>query len=377
MNRDEVIQRYHELSELIDSYEYRPCPCEDYKEIRLRYFGGGRHYVYQCTLCGEQRGGSLKSNDALKLLNGVELKEFDPKLAEMVRNRNSLKAKEVAAIHKEMWDLERLLSVKKENYYHALSPDVNFIDEYQATRKKLEKSLDAIKEELIDSLGEEVAARYLTNAIVSIRKKQYLENVKSTDRFTCEDELKRWLVKYLSEDFDLFPEVCGYHQFENVNVRIDFIAFPKKHLIDKGFCAEPFGIEVKYFNQENGFTRKTSRGFWQAISYNDCWFDLNGHSTKLKFSLLFSNLAFEAEMKLVRNYGYNNENDVMEWIGMLHLANHANVGLLGVYGDKHNCLSWAIKFAGGVYFSASKRPDKIDFRLSNSNVINKVRIGNF
>lgn len=373
MNREEVIQRYLELNELIVDYEYRPCPCEAHKEIRLRSFGGGTHYVYQCTLCGEQRGGSLKKSDALNILDGSEPKIFDPKLAEIIRDSISLRVKEGVNIRKEINDLERKLSGEDESV-HGNS---NFFEEYTENKKKLEKSLAAIKDELIENVGEEFAVRLLTDAIVTIRKKQYLVKVQSTDRFSCEEELKRWLVKYLSEDFDIFPEVWGHHQFENVNVRIDFVAFPKQHLVDKGFCAEPFGVEVKYFSQENGFTRKTSRGFWQTISYNDCWFDLNGHKKKLKFSLLFSNLAFESEMRLVRNYGYNTENDLMEWKGMLHLANHANVGLLGVYGDKNSCLSWAIKFAGGVYFSASKRPGQIDFRLSNPNVINNVRIGNF
>lgn len=370
MNRDEAIQRYHELKELTVDYEYRPCPCEEHKEIRLRSFGSGKHYVYQCTLCGEQRGGSLKKIDALSLLGGSDPNNFDPKLGEIMRERNSLRIDTGIKIHQELRDLERQLS----GNYHE---NPSFMEEYASNKKKFEESLTEITDKLIENCGEELAIRLLTSATVSIRKKQYLVNAQSTNRFTCEDELKQWFIKYLSEDFDIYPEVWGHHQFENVNVRIDYVVFPKQHLIDKGFCAEPFGVEVKYFNQENGFTRKTSRGFWQTISYNDCWFDLNGHKRKLKFSLLFSNLAFEAEMKLVRNYGYNTENDLMEWKGMLHLANHANVGLLGVYGDKNSCLSWAIKFAGGVYFSVNKRPNQIDFKLSNPNVINNVRIGNF
>ena len=36
--------------------ELKPHNCDDHKELRIRHFGGGKHYVYQCQVCGWQRG---------------------------------------------------------------------------------------------------------------------------------------------------------------------------------------------------------------------------------------------------------------------------------------------------------------------------------
>ncbi|MFP3458515.1 hypothetical protein R0J89_19900, partial [Psychrobacter sp. SIMBA_152] len=59
-----------------------PCNCEMHKEIKTREFGGGTHYVYQCNKLGEQRGGSLKKIDAIKMLNGKKPKVFDSNIEE-------------------------------------------------------------------------------------------------------------------------------------------------------------------------------------------------------------------------------------------------------------------------------------------------------
>ena len=169
----------------------------------------------------------------------------------------------------------------------------------------------------------------------------------------------------------------GVHLAENVNVRIDFILYPKPHLVEEGFVEEPFGVEVKYFKQEDGFTHKTSRGIWQTISYNDCQFTLNGQQFKTKFCLLFSNLSFSSESALIKNLGHEWENDQIEWKGMLHVANHARVGTLAIRGDKTSLTGWGINFAGGTYFVRGPHHDGRQYRLSNVDMINKIRIGNF
>ncbi|WP_460751494.1 hypothetical protein [Marinomonas epiphytica] len=217
----------------------------------------------------------------------------------------------------------------------------------------------------------------LIQQTVSRKKRRYAERQAATERFTDEKELKAWLVEHFSRDFHIYKEVPGIHLAEKVNVRIDFVLYPKPHLIEEGFIEEPFGIEVKYFKQESGFTHKTSRGIWQAISYNDCLFNLNSHEFKTKFCLLFSNLSFSAETALIKNLGYEGENDQMEWSGMLHVANHARVGVLSVSGDKELMKGWVMRFAGGTYFSSSSYNNEVSYRHSNPNTINKVRIGNF
>ena len=62
---------------------------------------------------------------------------------------------------------------------------------------------------------------------------------------------------------------------------------------------------------------------------------------------------------------------------MIHVANHARVGTLSINGDKQGLTGWGIRFAGGTYFVRSAYNDETTYRLSNSDTINKMRIGNF
>ncbi len=53
------------------------------------------------------------------------------------------------------------------------------------------------------------------------------------------------IQKILGADFELLPEVNGRNMVEERKVRIDFLAYPKKHLIENGFDNRVFGIEAK------------------------------------------------------------------------------------------------------------------------------------
>ena len=256
----------------------------------------------------------------------------------------------------------------------------DFESTYKEEQQKLERAnskLSELLEEFEAEFGEEKVLSSLISQTVKRKKRRYAERKEGTDRFTSEKELKSWLLGNLQEDFHIYNEVSGIHLAENVTARIDFIFYPKSHLIENGFVTEPFGVEVKYFKQEDGFTHKTSRGIWQTISYNDCQFEINGKKFKTKFCLLFSNLSFAAESALVKNLGYEWENDQIEWSGMIHVANHARVGTLSINGDKKCCSGWGIRFAGGTYFVRTPSEEGPTYRLSNPDTINKVRVGNF
>jgi hypothetical protein len=86
-----------------------------------------------------------------------------------------------------------------------------------------------------------------------------------TKLFKNEEELKKWIIKYLEHDFYIYSEVSGL--LEGCKVRIDFVLYPREHLVIAGFVKEPFGIEVKHFPLNSKFTHKASRAFWQTISY--------------------------------------------------------------------------------------------------------------
>ncbi len=212
---------------------------------------------------------------------------------------------------------------------------------------------------------------------MAIRKRHRLALVEATKRFKSEPELKAWLEAHLSEDFILKPEVVGKHMSEGVRVQIDYIAYAKPHLIAHGFEPVYFGIEVKFLDQTDGFTHKASRGIWQTVSYTDSTFFVDGEWRRLKFALFFSNLCFDEERELLEGVGMQPENDRVTWRALLQLANHANVGSLEILGNREAWRGWAMAFSSGRYFRRSMRDGQAVYHLSNANMINEVRIGNF
>lgn len=366
---DELLEIRNKRESLEKDRIIGPCNCEEHKEIKTREFGGGVHFVYQCNQCGEQRGSSLKKIEALKLLNGKQPGVFDPRIEEERSIENRLAYEEISSL----WEEERRIINAIHgfpNYQSTILAEQNKLKEIN---EKLASFIDDIKEEF----GVENAIRALINQTVLIKKEKYNKLRETTHRFTSEPELKSWFNEKLTRDFYIYPEVCGVHLSENVNVRIDYILLPKEHLINEGFQNSYFGVEVKYFNQENGFTHKTSRGLWQTISYNDSLFFLKNKEIKLKYSLIFSNLSFSKELMLVKNYGHEMENDQLEWRGMVHIANHARVGTLDIKGEKDSYNGWSINFAGGTYFSSTIHGHETTYSKSNEDIINKVRLGNF
>lgn len=76
---EEVTSRLHDLEAL----SLASCDCDAHLEVKIREFGGGIHYVRQCTVCGRHRGGSLKKDQALKELNGLTPPQFDPSIEDI------------------------------------------------------------------------------------------------------------------------------------------------------------------------------------------------------------------------------------------------------------------------------------------------------
>src|SRR3990167_6998132 len=84
LDDEQLYRKLADIRERREEYEKQPelqsHDCDDYKELRLRHFGNGKHYVYQCQVCGWQRGQSLKRDAALALNNGMEPELFDDSL---------------------------------------------------------------------------------------------------------------------------------------------------------------------------------------------------------------------------------------------------------------------------------------------------------
>ena len=87
--------------------------------------------------------------------------------------------------------------------------------------------------------------------------------------------------------------------------------------------------------------------------------------------MLFSNLSFENEVKLLNEY----DHDI--WRAMIRVANHARVGQLKIRGTKNNFLGWNIVFSDSTYFSCRKVNDDFEYRKSKGDLIHKIRVGSF
>lgn len=375
--KEELYEQLFDLREQREGLlsEQEKHDCDDNLAIRVRQFGKGTHYVNQCQKCGRQRGNAKGRIEAIELNGGVEPPRFDESIEENYIENYKLFAEVFNNLHAEERRIEELIyEVPPERGY------ASFKQQLEHEQKRLDDASSRLTNflaELEADFGKEKLNTLLAKQIASRKQNHYSELLKTTERFTDENELKVWFKKWLNRDFIIYEEVWGTHLAENVNVRIDFILYPKPHLIDEGFIKEPFGIEVKYFKQESGFTHKTSRGIWQTISYNDCMFHIKGRDFKTKFCLLFSNLSFPAETALIQSSGFDMDNDPVEWRGMLHVANHARVGILSISGNKDSMKGWSMKFAGGTYFYSSSPKNEISYHLSNPDTVNKMRIGNF
>jgi len=373
INKNQLIEKYNQLHEQEEKLKelriVEPCNCENL-EIKIRKFGGGTHYVKQCNICGKQCGGSLKKTVALELLKERKPRIFDASIEE----KNSLLYEQILSLWNEKQRIIALINGTNNSESKSLEEQKKF--------EKANKKLALFTAEIEDEFGNEKTIQALMNQIENLEKNRHQELCSSTDRFNSENQVKSWFEENFASDFHIYPEVSGVHLSEKINVRIDYILYPKEHLINEGFKPLPFGVEAKYFKQEKGFSHKASRGLWQTISYNDCRFHLKERKGRddfeIEYSLIFSNLSFPKELMLLKNYrNYSHEeNDLIQWRGMVHLASHAKVGVLVIKGERNRPMGWHIKFAGGTYFGSKVTDGEVIYYKSNENVI-RTRIGNF
>lgn len=347
------------------------CKCHgDLLRVRLRTFSGGsKHHVEQCVRCGRQKGGALGAKVAKERLGFVEAPCFDEALQDSYREERVQLAQRASQLQRrylELTDRERADEI-------FVGRDLDR-EKTQRVAKAIEDCGTALAVEVLPGQIADAMAQH----VIALRRSLRDAELNSTRRFSSEKELKEWLVNHLSEDFELHAEVSGRHLAADAAVIIDYIAYPKPHLIEAGFAATHFGIEVKHLDQEDGFSRKASRAIWQAVSYTDSEFTVQGKVVRPKFAVLFSGLSFEAERRLLKNLGDQYENDVMVWRALLQLANHANVGTLEIKGTRDRWQGWKFAFSGGTYFTRSHyREAHPLYRASDGRLIDKVRVGNF
>ncbi|MBN3189165.1 hypothetical protein H4F64_02925 [Pectobacterium brasiliense] len=364
MNNDFTIARIEDIDRQMALLLYKPCECDLHLEIKIRVFGGGEHYVRQCNNCGRQKGGALKAIDALDELKGLPPHIFDPAIEDGYDIESQIRSKKLSLLSHEKF---QLLYGETESIYSE--QDKKYRDAYQI----LSEHIDTF----IQTFDMDKALFALYQQEIRIKKEKRESSEEYLSLFSSEAELKEWMFNLLKYDFHIYQEVTGTHITENLKVRIDYVLYPKAHLVKLGFEPAPFGIEVKYLNQEKDFAHKASRSIWQSISYNDCEFSINDKKFSLKFCLLFSNLSFSNEMDILKLNSDHVDEKYMKWVGILNVANHAKVGVLKVIGKRERVKGWSMSFAGGGYFNCRIDRNERIYKLSNANTINKVRVGNF
>ncbi|OUM04504.1 hypothetical protein [Variovorax sp. JS1663] len=334
--------------------------CEDARqhrtELRKRIVTGGAvHHVQQCMRCGSQVGSPEPRPP-------VEPKAFDQKL--------------VARHQEVMREYGELLREKARADLASAGGGDPFdpTTARQDARQHMADSVDELLSRMSEIDGETAALQVFQQRISAVKKRRRDELAASTNRFASEVELSAWLKSHLQADFFLHEEVRGRHLAEDLGVRIDFVAYPKQHLIDAGFEAGPFGIEVKYIDPMNGFSRKASRAFWQTVTYTDSEFYVGAEAVRLNFAMLFTNLGFDAEYKLLAS------DDVEQWHAFVNLAHHSRVARLEVKGTKARLEQWTIMFSSNAYFyrKAEFRTGEVKYWRPNTNALRKIqRVGNF
>ncbi|POP46830.1 hypothetical protein CHU32_07910 [Superficieibacter electus] len=367
MNTDLLISRLDEIEQQITLLRHKPCQCERNLEVKIRHFGGGEHYVRQCNQCGRQKGGALKAPDALTELDGQPARAFDPALEEEYNRELTIRHQKLSLLSREKIQLLSALNGGVDPLY------VEQEKKYREAFQKLSEHLDTF----IESFDIDKTLLALSQQQRRIKKVKQEHAELNPSLFSSETELKAWMVNLFKSDFYIYQEVTGVHVTEGINVRIDYVFYPRAHLVEEGFEPAPFGIEVKYLSQEKSFAHKAGRSVWQAISYNDCEFSLKDRKFNLKFCLLFSNLSFSNEREVLALYSDHSDDKSMKWAGMLNVANHAKVGVLKITGKREKVKGWSISFAGGLYFSCHLDKDGNRYKRVNENMVNKVRVGSF
>ncbi len=183
-----------------------------------------------------------------------------------------------------------------------------------------------------------------------------------------EKELKTKFIKLVNTDFRVFPNVVGKDLIDDEKVIIDFMLYPKEHLIKAGFDPVWFGVEVKHFGI-SGETGKMAHFIWQCITYFQSMFKIDNTFERPAFVLGFSDVE---NVNPERNDSFS-QNTRSQWIGMLRVAGFPHVGMIyEVLPTKYKPLGgWKIFFSSSLYF----RRTGDEYERMNYNIFKK-NIGN-
>jgi hypothetical protein len=177
-----------------------------------------------------------------------------------------------------------------------------------------------------------------------------------------EPELKRLLSSKLTDSFHFESEVRGIHRQSGEVVIADFIATPKKPLVEDGFCLGSFPIEVKAIDWNKVDSGRLYKTFWQAHTYSESTFESPGiGELEATFSALFVTSAPfppPSDHRAIQ---------LTRWTHLLELGVYANVASIRIWED-----DWGLYFGQGSYYTSSRGvssiPRGMDARIGSRKI---------
>lgn len=150
--------------------------------VRRRTFGnGGKHFVWQCLRCGEQRGGPLSAAAAKAQLAGEEAAEFDLGLEGPCRAEE---ARRLALLSELLRRERQLLNPVGTAWVAAAAA------EREERTARIQTAVDGCAEQIAAETSDVVAADALGQKAVAMRREIWARRLAAADRFKDEDALK-------------------------------------------------------------------------------------------------------------------------------------------------------------------------------------------
>lgn len=173
-----------------------------------------------------------------------------------------------------------------------------------------------------------------------------------------EDALKAQVTAALERDFLIKPEASGRDMVHNEPVRVDFLLWPRQHVVTAGYPRQVAAVEVKWLEDDD--IGGLAELCWQGITYQQSVFpDKHGADHRPMFTLLYADS--DGDKSPDTDYA-------SAWRWASRILQRANVGFLRVASD-----GW------GFYFGPSRYAGRRRGEFTMSSVANlgtKIYVGN-
>ena len=168
-----------------------------------------------------------------------------------------------------------------------------------------------------------------------------------------EPELKRDLVALLANDFEIVPEAEGHWPLDGSKCLLDFLLRPKPHIVEMGFRAAAFGVEVKSpISSES--VKKLLDCVLQSYTYTLCEFS----GVRPDFALIYPEVQYFFDYDFQKKYkGAEGSKYKAEEVKIVRrIMQRANVGELAM--SQHN--RYEIRFAASRYFDPIRGQTRVE-----------------